>query len=103
MVHWWEVIWLFATAFALAAVGGAFHHMYVLKRRKVAEVAIATGYSGCVGLAMSLIWHRWLANEPATLLGICLLSGLAGIVGVSRLLMFIRKFTDAIEKNDLDK
>jgi hypothetical protein len=94
MHPWWEVIWLFATAYALSAVCGMFRQLYVVKRRKVLEVSIAGGYAGCVGLGISLLWSKYF-DDPAVLLGICVFSGLSGATGIDQLLLMMRKVKEA--------
>lgn len=97
MHEWWQVIWLFATAFALSAVSGIFGYLFRAKKRKFIETLIVAGYAGCTGLGISLLWHKYF-GDPHMLLGICVFAGLAGATGIDHVILFVRRLTEMYDE-----
>lgn len=93
---------LFATAFAVSALGG----LAALLRSKLAvsrkNVAAYTLNTGVAGLALSLLWFQTFHASPELLVGLCVVVGLSGMVGVEFVMDAAKRFTSALTKKEND-
>lgn len=91
---------LFATAFAVSALGGLaalLRSKLALSRKNVASYTLNTG---AAGLALSLLWFQTLKESPELLVGLCVVVGLSGIAGVEFVLDVAKRFTSALTKKE---
>jgi len=97
MQHWWDLTWLFTTAFALSAIAGMFRQLTLAKRRKAIDVGISGGYAGCTGLAISLVWHSYFIGNPTLLLGLCVSAALVGATSIDQVIVLVKKVIEVYE------
>lgn len=74
---------VFVWSFVLAAAAGLASLLRSPVSLTTRVVASAVLNSGLVGLAISLVWYSRFGDEIYSLVGVCVLAGLAGMVTVN--------------------
>ena len=83
-------VWVFVSSFFVAAFAGLAALLRSVTPLSTKSVCSALLNSGLLGLAISLLWYTKFQSNPFFLIGICVISGLGGLLSVDFVLKAIQ-------------